>query len=241
MKDRACRDVLLHLNNKGIIQLPEPRYKLEKQKITIKPVDFFESKEEIHGNLNNFDIKTLRFELVKNAYQRKIWNFLIARYHYLGCNVIVGRHLKYLIYLEDQIIGCIGFGDAVLQLKTRDQWIGWDNKTREANLHLVINNVRFLILPWVKIKNLASKILSISVKIVPKDWQSFFVYKPVLIETFVDRKRFFGTSYKAANWIYLGKTRGIGRSGMNYYRHGVVKDVYVYPLAKDVGLILKNN
>jgi hypothetical protein len=146
-----------------------------------------------------------------------------------------------LIYLEDQIIGCIGFGDAVLQLKTRDQWIGWDNKTREANLHLVINNVRFLILPWVKIKNLASKILSISVKIVPKDWQSFFVYKPVLIETFVDRKRFFGTSYKAANWIYLGKTRGIGRSGMNYYRHGVVKDVYVFALVKNVGLILKNN
>ena len=143
--------------------------------------------------------------------------------------------------MEDQIIGCLGYGDAVLKLKNRDQWIGWDIKTREANLHLVINNVRFLIQPWVKIKNLASKILSISVKIVPNDWQQLFGYKPVLIETFIERQRFSGTCYKAANWIYLGETRGIGRKGMDYYKHGIVKDVYVYSLVKNIRSILKLN
>jgi len=117
-----------------------------------------------------------------------------------------------------------------LKLTARDQWIGWTQEQRETNLHLIINNVRFLILPWVKVKNLASKLLSLSAQIVPSDWLYYYNFRPVMLETFVETQRFTGASYKAANWIYLGQTKGKGRSGMNYYYHGIIKDIYIYPL-----------
>jgi len=122
----------------------------------------------------------------------------------------------------------------VLKLNVRDQWIGWDTRQRESRLFRIINNVRFLILPWVKVRNLASKLLGLSAQIVPKDWERFYHYRPLLFETFIEKDRFTGASYKAANWVYLGQTQGRGRSGMRYYYHGVVKDVYVYPLV-DLG------
>jgi len=230
LKDRACRDVLIRLNQKGIIELPQPYYQLKTQTAGVKQVPFVEPATEITGKVGDFD--TPVFKVVEDSARRRLWNYLVDRYHYKGCRIVVGRHLKYLVYLNQNIIGCFGFADAVLQLSVRDQWIGWDSQQRKAGLHLIINNVRFLILPWVKIKNLASKLLSLSAKIVPQDWHRFYSYRPLLMETFVERQRFSGASYKAANWIYLGQTRGKGRSGMRYYRHGIIKDVYVYPLIK---------
>lgn len=230
LKDRACRDVLIRLNNQGIITLPKPSRDFTTQTIRIKDIDFTEPSSNITGTPKNFP--TPVFHLVQKNDDRKLWNYLIDRYHYKGCRVVVGRHLKYLVYLEQQLIACLGFADAVLQLKSRDQWIGWDAVQRQAKLHLIINNVRFLILPWVKIKYLASKLLSLSAKIIVDHWENHYNYRPLVIETFVEKKRFVGTSYKAANWIYLGQTRGKGRSGMSYYRHDVIKDVYVYPLTR---------
>lgn len=228
LKDRACRDVLLRLNQKGIIHLPQPSYTLKTQTAGVKKVHFIEPSKEITGKLS--DLNTPIFKAVEDSAHRQFWNYLVDKHHYKGCRIIVGRHIKYLVYLNQNIIACFGFADAVLQLTSRDQWIGWDPKQREANLHLIINNVRFLILPWVKIKYLASKLLSLSAKIVPEHWQKLYHYRPLLIETFVEKPRFYGTSYKAANWIYLGQTRGKGRSGMKYYDHGIIKDIYVYPL-----------
>jgi hypothetical protein len=228
LKDRACRDVLIRMDQKGIIKIPEPSYELKTQTAGVKQVHFVEPSKEITGKLSDFN--TPVFKAVENFPQRQLWNYLVDQYHYKGCRVVVGRHVKYLVYLNQNIIGCFGFADAVLQLKCRDQWIGWDVQKRQAGLHLVINNVRFLILPWVKIKNLASKLLGLSAKIVPQDWQRLYHYRPLLMETFVEKQRFSGASYKAANWTYLGQTRGKGRSGMNYYCHGIIKDVYVYPL-----------
>ena len=144
----------------------------------------------------------------------------------------MGRHLKYFVYIDTQLIGCFAFADSVLKLTARDQWIGWTEQQRESNLHLIINNVRFLILPWVKVKNLASKLLSLSSRIVPCDWRRYYNFQPIMLETFVEQQRFSGASYKAANWIYLGQTKGKGRSGMNYYYHGIIKDIYIYPLQK---------
>jgi hypothetical protein len=230
LKDRACRDVLIRLNNQGIITLPKPISDFTTQKAGVKHIDFSEPSCDITGTPQNFPTPVLH--LVRNSEERNLWNYLIDRYHYKGCRIVVGRHLKYLIYLDQQIIGCFGFADAVLQLKSRDEWIGWDEKQRQANLHLIINNVRFLILPWVKIKYLASMLLGLSAKIVPDQWQKRYNYRPLVIETFVEKRRFTGTSYKAANWIYLGQTRGKGRSGMKYYNHGIIKDVYVYPLTR---------
>ena len=136
-------------------------------------------------------------------------------------------------------MGCIGFADGVLKLNTRDKWIGWSVEEREKNLKLVINNNRFLLLPWVKVKNLASKVLSISAKEVQKDWEKYYKYKPVLIETFVHAGKFIGTCYKAANWIYLGRTLGKGRCGMRYYVHNQPKHVYIYILCRDYLSFLK--
>ena len=231
LKDRACRDVLIRLNNKGIITLPEPISDFTTQTAGVKHIDFNEPSCDITGTPKNFPAPV--FHLVQNNEERNLWNYLVDRYHYKGCRIVVGRHLKYLIYLDQQLIGCFGFADAVLQLKSRDEWIGWDEKQRQANLHLVINNVRFLILPWVKVKYLASTLLGLSAKIVPDQWQKRYNYRPLVIETFVEKQRFTGTSYKAANWIYLGQTRGKGRSGMNYYTHGIIKDIFdVYPLTR---------
>lgn len=230
LKDRACRDVLLRLHNEELIRLPDPYYQLETQAIAIRSFSFSPPTEILTGIADDF--KSLRFEMVSTLPQRHLWNYLIDRYHYLGCRIAVGRHLKYFVYLDQHLIGCLGFADAVLKLNLRDHWIGWNIEQREANLRLVINNVRLLLLPWVKVKNLASKILGQSAKTVPDDWQRFYQVRPVLMETFVETQRFTGTSYKAANWTYLGSTRGKGRRGMNYYRHGVIKDVYVYPLVK---------
>ncbi len=230
LKDRACRDVLIRLNNQGVIPLPKPLRDFTTQTASVKHIDFNAPCCDITGTPKNFPAPI--FHIIGNNEERNLWNYLVDRYHYKGCRIVVGRHLKYLIYLDQQLIGCFGFADAVLQLKSRDEWIGWDEKQRQANLHLIINNVRFLILPWVKIKYLASMLLGLSARIVPDHWQKRYNYRPLVIETFVEKQRFFGTSYKAANWIYLGQTRGKGRSGMKYYNHGIIKDVYVYPLTR---------
>jgi len=234
LKDRACRDVLIRLNNQSVLTLPKPTMDFTRQTAGVKHIDFNEPSCDITGTPKKFP--TPVFHLVRNNEERNLWNYLVDRYHYKKCRIVVGRHLKYLLYLNHQLIGCLGFADAVLQLKSRDEWIGWNEKQRQTNLHLVINNVRFLILPWVKVKYLASTLLGLSAKIVPADWQQQYNYRPLLMETFVEKRRFTGTSYKAANWIYLGQTRGKGRSGMNYYKHGIIKDVYVYPLTRRANL-----
>lgn len=230
LKDRACRDVLLQLFKNGLIQLPKGQYELNTQSIQIKAIDFTRPSSDLVGIIDEFSSPI--FKVVQQTSDRQLWNYLIDNYHYKGCRITVGRHLKYFVHIDNQLIGCFAFADSVLKLTARDQWIGWTKQQREANLHLIINNVRFLILPWVKIRNLASKLLSLSARIVPCDWQRFYNFRPVMLETFVEQQRFSGASYKAANWLYLGQTKGKGRSGMNYYYHGIIKDIYIYPLLK---------
>jgi len=228
LKDRATREVLLRLSQKEFISLPEPLYQLKEQSAGVKQIHFPEPSMEMVGRMDDFATPVLA--VAQNAHDRQLWNYLVEKYHYKGCRVIVGRHLKYLLYLNHQLIGCLAFADAVLQLSARDQWIDWNARQRQAGLARIINNVRFLILPWVRIRNLASKLLSLSARMVPPDWEAYFGCRPLLMESFVDKERFTGASYKAANWIYLGQTRGKGRSGQKYYYHGKIKDIYVYPL-----------
>ncbi|MEA1980419.1 MAG: DUF4338 domain-containing protein, partial [candidate division Zixibacteria bacterium] len=115
----------------------------------------------------------------------------------------------------------------------RDTWIGWDSKTREKNLHLIVNNSRYLILPWVTVKHLASKVLALCAKRIRRDWKQRYNYEPVLLETFVEKDRFKGTCYKAANWTYVGQTQGRGKKDV-YYEYAVpIKDIWMYPLTKD--------
>ena len=238
-KDRACRDVLLKLERDRIIDLPDPQWHADNKQIHVKSVGFVEPNYELTGTAGDYGKP--RFKEVKSKKENRLWNYLVERYHYLGCKFIVGHNIKYFLYVDNYLVGCLAFGDGILHLGRRDRWIGWSNQQREINLHLIINNRRFLLLPWVKIKYLASRILGRSAKVVPFDWKRKYGYKPVLMETFIEKKRFKGISYKASNWICLGETVGKGRKGNKYFYHGKVKHIYVYPLVKNAREIMKSN
>jgi len=241
-KDRACREVMLRMHAKGLIECPPKRLKPRNKKganARKNKIKFTEPDRIKNGQAGEY--QDLYFELVRGTEREGLWDYLIEKYHYLGYHVLVGHYIKYLIYIDKELCGCIGFSDGVLKLDLRDKWIGWNVETREKNLHKVINNSRYLILPWIQIKYLSSRILSRITQRVVTDWNEYYGYAPIVCETFVDKNRFAGTSYKAANWIYLGETKGTGRIGMKYFHHGVKKDVYAYPLRRNWKKNLLNN
>jgi len=139
----------------------------------------------------------------------RLWNEYIERYHYLGYSPLPGAQLRYFITAGEQIVALTGFGAAAWQTAPRDQFIGWNHDQRKKNLHLIVNNARFLILPWVQSKNLASKILSLMIRHLPDTWESKYNIRPVMMETFVRKNRFTGTCYKAANRIKSERQRAV--------------------------------
>ena len=164
--------------------------------------------------------------------ERCHWDALMAKYHYLGFKSLVGRSIRYVAQVHNHWVALIGWASSALKCSVRDAWIGWPEPIQWQRLHLIANNSRFLILPHVQIPNLASKILSLNLKRLSSDWQSIHGHQLLLAETFVDPARFTGTCYKAANWVYLGQTRGFGKCAQNYYHHGQPKAVFVRPLHK---------
>ena len=231
LKDMACRELLLTLNRKGLITLP-PRLSSasnEKRNRTIPVVNIDQSPlQDTPANLHAVDLKPVR-----NTKLEPLYNSLIHQHHYLGYRQIVGNHLKYIAFINDRPVACLGWGSAAWKVKSRDTFIGWQPKTRRDNLHFVANNTRFLILPWISIKCLASKILALNVRRISDDWLNTYHYPVYLLETFVEKNRFKGTCYKAANWILTGQTKGTAKKGHDHLFHGNIKDVYLYPLKKD--------
>jgi hypothetical protein len=237
LKDAACRYVLLRLHRSGLIVLPPPKRNPFLEKKT-RLSSISNPQHPIHENAGR--LTPLKIELVTKHKQLQLWKEYIERYHYLGNKVIVGPQLKYLIACEQGMIACIGFGGAAWKVQPRDQWIGWTPEQRKRNLPLVINNVRFLILPWVTSKNLASMILARVSEIVPEHWQYLYGYKPVLMETFVEKERFEGTCYKAANWNYVGDTKGRGKMDRLHQHLNSIKAIFLYKLAKNAKDLLIN-
>jgi len=242
LKIVSCREALSLMEKKDLLKLPPSKYIPQLKYSSLKiikseDVNFIKPNYELSGDIKDFS--DLRLKLVETSKEKLLWRYLIQEYHYLGYRIIVGRHLKYFVYLGKELVCAIGFGDGILHHKLRDEWIGWDNEILKRNLHFIVNNVRFLILHWIKIKNLASKILSLSSKRLVIDWERKYKYKPCLLETFVEKNRFLGTCYKAANWKLLGSTEGKGRHGRNYYKHGIIKDLYVHPLCKNAKELLR--
>lgn len=162
--------------------------------------------------------------------EQSLWDSLVAEHHYLGLRAIVGEAMRYVAILDGQWVALVGWGAAAFKSRHRDDFIGWKPKIQWQRLKLVANNVRFLILPDVRIKNLASKVLSLTTKRLSADWQAVYGHPVLLAETFVDDSRFLGTCYKAAGWLPLGKTRGFKRNGGKYYLHGNPKTIFVRPL-----------
>lgn len=147
--------------------------------------------------------------------------------------IIRGFIIYIKIPVNHQLAACIGWGSAAWKVGCRDRFIGWNTEQRKNNLWGIANNVRFLILPWVDVKHFASKALALSTRALTTDWWLIFSQQLALVETFVDRSRFRGTCYRAANWIYLGDTKGVAKSGASYQHHGIIKAVFVYPLHRD--------
>ena len=159
------------------------------------------------------------------------WKRLMA-HHYLGPGPLVGAQMRYLVESERGSVGALAFSAAAWRVAARDKWIGWSESAREANLPLVVSNSRLLIAPWVEVHGLASKILSLSALRLGQDWLERYGFEPVLLETFVERDRFRGTCYQAANWEHLGATQGRGRQDRDVTRSKSVKDIYVRPLCR---------
>lgn len=229
LKDMSCRVVFLRMHRDGHINLPAPTGPSNNNKKCPKRTLLAEPQPSVTKNAGQY---TLRFEIVgKNC--SVLWNEYIDRYHYLGYFPLPGAQLRYFVKSDDQVLALLGFGAAAWKTMPRDNYIGWDAETRKKNLHLIVNNSRFLVLPWVRSKNLASRILSMVSKRIVSDWHKRYNYAPVLLETFVDKDRFHGTCYKAANWAYVGDTKGRGKLDVHNECKLPVKGVWLYPLRKD--------
>jgi len=160
-----------------------------------------------------------------NNVNRKRIAPVLALFNQASSNLLSGRIDEYR-----QIAACFGWGSAAWKVDCRDRFIDWDDEQRRSRLHCIANNVRFLILPWVQVKHFASKSLALSTRVLQADWQQAFSDELLLVETFVDCSRFRGTCYRAANWLYLGQTKGSAKRGASYRHHGLRKSVFVYPL-----------
>jgi hypothetical protein len=232
LKDMVCRSLLLLLESKGFIKLPprksNPPNPLANRKKPLRiPVD----ESAVEYSLN--ELYPINLKQVRRTAREKLFNSLISEYHYLGYSQPVGAHLKYMAFSNGRPIACLAYGSAPWYIGVRDRFIGWPAEIRKKNLHLIINNIRFLILPWVKVPHLASHMLAISQKRVSEDWKRIYKHPVYLLETFVDTERFYATCYKADNWIYVGETTGLGKLSKSNIPTLPKKAVYVYPLSKD--------
>jgi len=180
------------------------------------------------------DIQPLSFVLVNSTEDEEVWNTMVRAWHYLGYRNTMGQRVKYLVLFRDMPIAAISFNRASLHVGVRDEWIGWSDEGRRNLLVHVVNNDRFLILPWVRIKNLASHILSLSLHQLKMDWYRLYGVRPYVVETFVDVGRYQGTCYKAANWRYVGETRGFSKVGKVFVYHGNRKGVFLYLLDRRI-------
>jgi hypothetical protein len=185
-------------------------------------------------------LSPVRLRKVDSKQDSLLWNELIERYHYLGYTPLPGAQIRYFIEYPVGRLGAIGFSAAAWKVQPRDSWIGWTVPVQKQNLHFIVNNSRFLILPWVNSRNLASHILSLCAKQLPLDWQKTYNYTPVLIETFVEKDRFAGTCYKAANWTLVGVTKGRGKLDTTNAYAVPIKDIHLIPLHKHFRTILQN-
>lgn len=238
LKDYAARDLLLRMEERGLVKLP-PRLR---PKNNNKPPAFshtpFFNDAPIIGRVDGYRVPHLQVVPSSEAY---LWGYLLHHYHYLGVPKLVGEHLRYLVWLDGQVVACLAWASAAFKVKSRDDFIGWSPSIKRRRLYFVANNARLLILPWVRVEHLASKILALNLNSLNLHWQAAYGHRIYLAETFVDLSRFEGTCYKAANWQCVGKTRGSAKKGNTYRFHGRSKAVYLYPLHRNFRRLLSDD
>ena len=237
LKNHECRLLIERMQELGLVSLPEIRPLGRRGARAVHLTAQSDPEPEVTGSAG--EVEPLRLEIVEGSSADSCrWRQLIERYHYLGYRVPVGANLRYWVVGSrgpDRVLACLLWSSPAWRMALRDRWIGWTDVERRRNLQLIVNNARFLILPWVRVRGLASKILSLCARQLPSDWQKRYGYRPLLLETLVDTSRFRGTCYRAANWIALGQTQGRGRMDQDHSGHGRArKDIYVYPLCRNV-------
>lgn len=231
-RDMVCRGLLLALHRAGHITLPTPRcVGLGRRSVVgirasidIDTSPFIATVRQIHP---------LRIMQVRRTPSEKLFTGLVANYHYLGYTQPVGEHLKYVVFSGERPVACCAFSSSPRHIGCRDRFIGWNAPTRRAHIHLIAYNTRYLILPWINIRHLASHVLSRIAQRISDDWQNVYRHPIHFLETFVDTERFAGTCYKAANWIYLGVTTGRGKNDQTNRANRSIKAVWGYPLCQD--------
>ena len=237
-KEMSCRVALLRLHRQGIVKLPECNVNgLSAPKGGKKDPPIVQI-EPVRCNLKDLGGVELIRVGSRESKASRVWNALMDRYHYLGAGPLCGAQMRYLIKSPYGWLGGLAFSGAAWRVEARDGWIGWGDWARKENLSKVVCNSRFLILPQVKVSNLASHVLSLCVRQLPQDWLERYGFEPVLLETFVERDRFQGTCYRAANWQYVGTTCGRGRQDRDHTHSVPIKDVYVFPMRKDARRVL---
>ena len=231
LKEMSCRVAMLRMQDHGLLQLPPPRNGNNNGKPYQRRTQLAEPEPLLQASSPK-ELGTLQLHLVTQRHDSHRHNEYIDRYHYLGYQPLPGAQLRYFVRTDQRIIALLSFGAAAWTIKPRDRFIGWSANQRQKHLPLVVNNARFLILPWIRCKNLASSVLGMATRQLANDWEPRYGVRPVLLETFVERPRFHGTCYHAANWTYLGDTQGRGKLDVHNQSLLPKKAIWVYPLNK---------
>ena len=233
LRAMVCRGLMLALHRRGLIELPPVRRVIpnplaqRRKPVVILNLNW----EPLQATVKQ--LQPVQIRQVRRTPEEKLFGSLLEAHHYLAYRQPVGEHLKYLIYARGTPIACLSWSSAPRHLGPRDRFIGWSAKQRQAQIHLLAYNSRFLILPWAKVPNLASHLLACVSRVISEDWQRLYHHPIYLLETFIDPERFRGTCYRAANWIYLGKTTGRGKNDWTHRANRSLKELWIYPLAAD--------
>jgi hypothetical protein len=232
LRDMVCRGLMLQLHREGHIELPPVRYVQNNplaQRTQPRRIDV--DAAPLHACFA--EIGPLELRQVRRTPDEPLFNSLMEQHHYLGYTQPVGEHLKYMVFANGRPIACLAWSSAPRHLGERDRFIGWSAKARLKNIHLLAYNTRFLILPWVVVPHLASHLLGRIARCLSADWQRLYGHPIYFLETFVDPQRFRGTCYRAANWIRLGVTKGLGKDARSDQPNRTIKEILGYPLVKD--------
>jgi predicted transposase YbfD/YdcC len=234
---RSARDLLIRLEEAGVVRLPAPRRAqgrpcrgaVETAAAVLCPTGVPSAAEPAarQGSGSRLVVRPIRADEVLG------WRAHMERFHYLGDAALVGESLRYMAHLDGELVALLSWGAASLRNGPRDRYVGWDEATKRAKLGLVVNNSRFLILPWARRPHLASRVLGANLRRLTGDWEEVYGHRVVLAETFVDTSRFRGTCYRASNWVCVGETKGWSRSGRSYRFNGQPKSVWIYSLRRD--------
>ena len=233
LKDMSARVALLRMHREGVIALPPARKRPGPRKPIAPspetdPPSLFEPPTSLEA------VRPLCIEPVASRAEGRLWNAFVARYHYLGHHPLPGAQIRYFVRaVNGEPLAVLGFAAAAWKTAPRDEFIGWSPAVRQRNLALVVNNARFLILPWIRIRNLASHLLAQLQRRLPHDWERRYALRPVLLETFCESARFLGTCYQSANWLCVGETQGRGKLDVHRQSALPVKSVWLKPLQKN--------